>query len=668
MIDYQPSQASSPISPPQARSKFRNDINGVRAWAVVAVILYHFGVPGLAGGFSGVDIFFVISGFLMTGIVVSGLETGSFSLLKFYMARGTRILPALIALCVVLLVLGWFYLTPGDYDALSEQELFSLSFLSNIKFWTQSGYFNVDSHEKWLLHTWSLSVEWQFYLLLPLALMAIWKFRPGRHALLMALLAGFAGSLALCMIVTPIKPTPAFFLLPTRAWEMIAGGLVYLLQARMALSQRQSSTLELAGFALIIAAITLLDASVQWPGYLALVPVAGTVLVLLAARPASLWTGSAVAQWLGTRSYSLYLWHWPIVVALHFVSKEHDTAYIALGLLVTLALAQLSYHYVEAPARPALSRRGLRNGASLLLVSVAIAALPSGFIQLKQGVQGRLPPAVEAIAREAQNIKPRRDECFAMGGVKSPSCMYGGPNLRVILLGDSHADAITTAMAAALPTPQDGVMDWSYVSCPTIFGVKKASWRPNIGGQCDEFMAWVGGKIADIPKDVPLVIMNRTSMYAFGYDDWRPDWRRPAVYFTKEHKTADPAFLKEFAERFTESTCRLAKDRPVYLIRPIPEMGIDVPRAMTRAMLLGGKRDISISLETYHKRHDFIWSVQDAAHERCGVTILDPLPYLCKDGRCAASRDGRPVYYDDNHLSEFGNRLLVPMLRQVIAK
>ena len=648
-------------------SKFRTDINGLRAWAVVAVILYHFGLPGFGGGFAGVDIFFVISGFLMTGIVVAGLEAKTFSLLKFYMARGSRILPALIALCLVLLVFGWFFLTPADYDALGTQELFSLIFWSNMKYWTQAGYFNVAAHEKWLLHTWSLSVEWQFYLLLPVGLIAIWKLRPDRRALAMALLAALLASLALCIVLTPTKPTSAFYLLPTRAWEMLAGGLTYLMQTKLALSRRRGVALEALGFALIIATCVMLDTSAQWPGYLALIPVAGTVCVLLAAQTASIWTGTAVAQWLGTRSYSLYLWHWPIVVALFFVGKEHDNIAIGIGLLATLALAQLSYHYVEAPARPALSLRGLAQGGSILLAATALAALPSGIILQQQGVQGRLPPAVESTFNEANNVKPRRDECFTMTGAKSPSCMYGGQNLRVILLGDSHADAVTTALAAAAPQPLGGVMDWSYVSCPTIFGVKKASWRPNIGGQCNEFMDWVGKQLADVPQSVPLVIVNRTSMYAFGYNDWRPDWRRPAVYFTQEHKAADPAFLREFSDHFIESTCRLAKDRPVYMMRPIPEMGVDVPRTMVRAMLLGGKKEISISLAAYHERHDFIWGLQDAAHERCGVKILNPLPYLCKDGRCNASKDGRPLYYDDNHLSEFGNRLLVPMFQEVFA-
>jgi peptidoglycan/LPS O-acetylase OafA/YrhL len=166
-------------SKPRARPDFRSDINGLRAWAVVAVILYHFDVPGFGGGFVGVDVFFVISGFLMTGIVVDGLERGEFSLLAFYLARASRILPALIVVCTVLLMLGWWVLLRLDYTELGLDAVFSLAFLSNIKFWREAGYFDAASHDKWLLHTWSLAVEWQFYLLLPLVLLAMWRWRPG---------------------------------------------------------------------------------------------------------------------------------------------------------------------------------------------------------------------------------------------------------------------------------------------------------------------------------------------------------------------------------------------------------------------------------------------------------------------------------------------------------
>ena len=160
--------------PTQKTRAFRHDINGLRAWAVMAVVLYHFGVPGFAGGFVGVDVFFVISGFLMTSIIISGLEQGRFSLWSFYLARARRIIPALLVLCISLLVLGWFWLPSADYKMLGTHAATALAFVSNLKFWREAGYFDAASHEKWLLHTWSLSVEWQFYILLPLGCLLLW--------------------------------------------------------------------------------------------------------------------------------------------------------------------------------------------------------------------------------------------------------------------------------------------------------------------------------------------------------------------------------------------------------------------------------------------------------------------------------------------------------------
>ena len=172
---------------------FRADINGLRAWAVIFVVLYHFGVPGVTGGFAGVDVFFVISGYLMTAVVVKGLRTGRFNLWQFYLARARRIWPALIVLCAVLLALGWFVLMPEEYRALGKHARDSLLFSSNLRYLKEAGYFAVASEQKWLLHTWSLSVEWQFYLIFPLIMAALWRLLPREKTLYLAIGGLFFG-------------------------------------------------------------------------------------------------------------------------------------------------------------------------------------------------------------------------------------------------------------------------------------------------------------------------------------------------------------------------------------------------------------------------------------------------------------------------------------------
>ena len=640
---------------------FRGDINGLRAWAVVAVVLYHFGVPGFSGGFIGVDVFFVISGFLMTRIVVRGLERGDFSLLAFYMARARRILPALIVLCAVLMALGWWWLLPLDYKQLGSHTVFSLVFLSNIVFRREAGYFDAASHEKWLLHTWSLAVEWQFYLLLPVVLLAVWKWRPGRPAVIALLASLLLVSLMLSLAVTPRKPSAAFYLLPTRAWEMLAGGMVYLLAARWVLTVRQRWVLETAGIALVLGSIVGFDASSAWPGWRALVPVLGTAGVLLAARSVSVWTGHPVAQWLGTRSYSIYLWHWPLVVALTYLGWQADPMAMATGLLLTLVLGDLSYRLVESPARMHLGRLRLGWGAAVLLGGAVAVAIAGDRVRSQEGVTGRFSPEIELVSQEALNTNPRLSECHAWTGSGSPSCMFGGSQLSAIVLGDSHANAIVSAVAAARTQPDDGVREWTFSGCPTLIGVKSlkdARWK------CGTFLNWALQELQRVPRNVPVVIVNRHGLYTVGENEDVSRKNIPQVYFSERYTTAQPEFLEEYGKHLVDTACRLAQDRPVFLVRPIPELGIHVPQT-ARAMVWGRYTEVFISISDYHQRHAFVWAAQDAARDRCGVKILDPLPYLCSEGRCHGSKGGRPLYSDDDHLSEFGNKLLVPMFAQV---
>lgn len=282
---------------------FRTDVNGLRAWAVLAVVLYHFGVLGFDGGYVGVDIFFVISGFLMTGIIYRALlgdapQKPVAFLWRFYLARGKRILPALVVLCATLLAVGCFYLSATEFNALGEQVTSAVLFFSNMKFWRETGYFTPSVFNIWLLHTWSLSVEWQFYMVLPVAMLAIWKVRPTRRALIVALVLGAALSLGLCLFEARHKPSTAFFLLPFRAWEMIAGGLVALAVQQPPRSTAVRRGLELLGLAMIIWSI-LTFGHLVWPNWRAVIPVAGTMLVLIAARQSSPLTNWAPLQWTG---------------------------------------------------------------------------------------------------------------------------------------------------------------------------------------------------------------------------------------------------------------------------------------------------------------------------------------------------------------------------------
>lgn len=632
--------------------EFRLDINGLRAWAVMAVVLYHFGVAGIGGGFAGVDVFFVISGYLMCGIILGGLERDSFSIWRFYLARARRIWPALIVLCLVALAFGWFFLMPEEYKQLGKHARESLTFSSNLRYFDESGYFDVASQEKWLLHTWSLSVEWQFYLVLPLILMLAGRFLPGRRNAAILLAALFAISLGLCLWRTQVNPSEAFYMIQTRAWEMLAGALVFLV-GRRGWSHGLRQVLELLGFALIIGTVLLLDKQSVWPGAWAVLPVAGAALVLLAARERSLWTASLPAQWLGTRSYSIYLWHWPLVVALAYLERLDDPLWVSVAVVASLLLGHLSYLLVEVPAQRGLAKlRAWQAGLALVLALALVAALAQQV--RRSGLPDRLPESLALIEAERDNYNPRLKECLD----PKAACIYGEEPVRAIIVGDSHADAVVTALQEALPGGEGGILFRGGSGCPIAFGLRSNEGK----AYCEELNQALQSEHADLPAGVPIVMMGRTSEYLHG---GQPVEIKPRFHFGKPHAQNSADYLAEFRERYVATMCSLAEHRPLYLVRPTPEMAVDVPTRLGRAMLLGQERHFSLPLADYHRRHAFVWAMQDEVVERCGARILDPLPYLCDEGVCASTDASRPIYRDADHFSEFGNRRLVPMFREV---
>jgi len=323
--------------------KFRTDINGLRAIAVIAVLVFHFYRQLLPGGFAGVDVFFVISGFLMTGIIFRGLGEDNFSILKFYIARANRIIPAIGVLAVVLLVFGWFRLIPVDYDALALHAVSSILFVSNFVYWQEVGYFEAAASEKWLLHSWSLSVEWQFYIVYPLILVLAKKFLTLENLKRFVVVGTILGFL-FSVVATHVSAQAAYFLFPTRAWEMLLGGVAYLYP--WDLKQARSKQLEWLGIALIILSCVFIDSTNPWPGYLALLPVGGTFLVIQANRSDSILTSNTVFQHIGKWSYSIYLWHWPVLVFLLYYG--FDGVWLPIGMIVSILLGYLSWRFLSS--------------------------------------------------------------------------------------------------------------------------------------------------------------------------------------------------------------------------------------------------------------------------------------------------------------------------------
>lgn len=639
--------------------EFRTDINGLRAYAVLGVVLYHFGVTGIDGGFAGVDVFFVISGFLMTGIILAKLERHAFSLTEFYASRARRIVPALLALCAALLLLGYFWLSPGDYGALGKHAAAATGFVSNIVFANEAGYFDGPSKEKWLLHTWSLSVEWQFYLLYPLALAACYRKGPPTARRLVFVLAALAAlSLLASLLATPKKPSDAFFLLPARIWEFMAGGAAWL-ALRHDLWRGNRAT-EIAGVAMILASFVLFDSGTAWPGYAALLPVAGTTLVILAARDRSLLTGTAPMQAIGNWSYSIYLWHWPVVVALAYVGVG-GAGWTVGGIALSIVLGALSYRLVETPLRRAMARwpsTPTRAGiviAALVVIAGGLLvrhtdglhrAVPAGVAEAEQAQQDRYVPAGKCgYDRKTDTIR---------------RCVVGnGEHPAFALWGDSHAPSVITAVRDA--AGGQGLL-YTHV-CPTILDVRLKAKSAN--HPCKEFNDAVLADIRTLPADVPVIIINRFSYYLHGYNEAQGQvFGLNYLALTTEEEQLDDA--SRFRTRLAGSLCRIAENRRVYVVQPVAEMGRDVPKLIARHLMAGrGMPDIGVTREAYRQRHADTLAALQEAHTRCGVTLLDPWPFLCENERCPGIRDGKSLYFDDDHLNESGNRYLVPMFQEV---
>ncbi|MDE1151579.1 MAG: acyltransferase family protein [Micavibrio sp.] len=640
--------------------KFRDDINGLRGIAVAGVVLYHFNVAGFAGGYAGVDVFFVISGFLMTGIILGQLEAQRFSLANFYLNRAKRIIPALAALCLALMVAGYFWLIPSDLQNLGKHAAAAITFISNFIFKGEQGYFDAPMRDTWLLHTWSLSTEWQFYLLYPLALMAWAKYtRLSRKHLLCLMAALAAATFALSVYATPAKANMAFYLLPARVWEFVAGGALCLLPA----PRRRAAVFEIAGLLLILLSFFTLQDSTPWPGYMAALPVLGAAMVIYAARPQSRVTGNAPLQLLGKTSYSIYLWHWPVFVGMNYFGIAEGAWFTVTGILASLALGGISYAVIETPAREKMPKVSLpRAFAGFAVLLAVIGGMGLGLAAAK-GLPARVSARINAIDQASSDKYQLEKDChFSQDSVTTRHCTVGkGNDVQFALWGDSHAGAISSAVAAA--AQGKGLLYLSF--CPTMFGVETSAVKK---AHCAKFNDMIFNDIKQLPKNIPLIIINRYSNYLQNRDK-DPQKNHDLFYAGKPAPANANDAAAQYRSTLTKTLCTIAADRKLYVVKPIPEMEQDVPKTLARRLMAHGTaNDMSVDMPQYESRNRDALAALDAAQKGCGVTLLDPAPALCTHGKCAGSDNLKPLYFDSNHLNEWGNKRLVPMLAPVFNK
>lgn len=607
--------------------KFREDINGLRAFAVLGVLIFHFNHAWLPGGFAGVDVFFVISGFLMTSIIFRGLEGNNFSILNFYRSRFRRIVPALLVVVALLAIYGWLFLSPIPYYALSKHGGSSLLFFSNFIYLNESGYFDVASLEKLLLHTWSLSVEWQFYLIYPVVLILLSKvfsINNLKRIIVGLMVFGFAFS-----VYSSSKwPLHSYFLFPARAWEMLLGGVAYLYPLTIQ-SRIKKNGLEIVALGLILLSYFTASAETVWPGYYALLPVVGAFLLIQAANNQSIFTSNIIANKLGLWSYSIYLYHWPIVVLNH---KYNLGLPFYLYLIITLILSVGSYYLIEKR----------RWSVKLILVAFALVFIPLTYVYSTKGAVDRVD--------EKYSLSVKEFHSKYYGGTGYPtftSSYIGGKNDETydyLILGDSFA----RQYALFLDKNKFHTKNWFADGCLLMSEhIQKQHYLNDNGKKCHQLGI-------DSYKDLSINI--KPVLWGFNWDT--------KILFDKQglsfnYRDQTEMYLMAL-EKELDLALNLSQDNVDHYIIGIPtKPSYQIFSCLSETQLLGNKLFKPTCAEFIPRNEPEINQfLKDFAEQRARVYYIDPNEVLCTDKGCRMIIDGEPMFSDMSHLSIYGADLV----------
>jgi len=654
---------------------YRRDIDGLRAVAIIPVVLYHAGIPGFSGGFVGVDVFFVISGFLMASLISGEIARGEFSLIRFYERRIRRIFPALFAALAASFIAAWWLLMPAEFAYFARSLKAAALFTSNIQFEKESGYFDIGAQMKPLLHTWSLAVEEQFYILFPLLLLIINRFAR-RHAIF--LLAGLlAVSFAASTWMLFRSQADAFYLLQFRAWELLLGALFAFKTIPVPRQPIVRTGLAFSGLLLIAAAIFGFSDQTLFPGPAALLPCMGAGLIIHARDeigPASRILRSKAMVGVGLISYSLYLWHWPIIVFSRELSgKELSLPQGALIVLASLVFAVLSWRFVEQPFRghsTRVKRWSLFAGAA----AVMVAAVGLGdYIAHHSGLPGRLPADVQKVyAATYDESRFGVPPCFAESAKTGPSvtdihagklCPLGAENSgkpSFVVWGDSHSGAMAPAIdAAARQAGMQGLFA-GHSSCPPLPGVKLTPRGDT--ERCGAFNSAVRDLVTS--QHIPLVFLV-AYWPKYVHDAEMPN---EGPYFD----ASVPPPLEDRSASVVQTLDGLLADltkegTKVVLVSDVPEMGHYMPEAIAKAMMRGTSTEVAPPFDYIEKRQALSHAILSRLAAKYGDTIVDPLPSICNNGRCDAVRNGLPLYKDADHLTATFATTLSPLYLPVLS-
>ncbi|MDD2808231.1 acyltransferase family protein [Rhodoferax sp.] len=634
---------------------YRPDVDGLRAVAVLAVILYHGGLKALPGGYVGVDIFFVISGFVITSAIQPDMAAGRFLVRDFYERRIRRIFPALFAMVAASLCVGCWVMMPDDLKRLGQSSVANAVFASNFFFLKDSGYFGATAAAKPLLHTWSLAVEEQFYLLLPLYLVLLKRWS---EPVMRGLTVGLSvASLMLAVVATRYEPNISFFMLPTRAWELLAGVMLAQGMLPAPRSVRGEWLRAGVGMGLIAFALVFYTEKTPFPGLAALPPVLGAVLIISAglrnARGVNVWLSSKPMVFIGQISYPLYLWHFPLLGFAGYMSLT------GLGVAQTVAVngvivlcALVSWRFVEQPIRQRRVLAGQRLMFAFGVACIAVTLLAGLLIHFGRGFESRFEGDRQKIVRAMTDRIANKDACmnFAPDQIsKGELCHLGVEDMSqtdVVVWGDSHAEALAPGIADMAANAGRSALFAGQHGCGIGLHFQETGWSDRA---CVAFSKAMLAYLMTTPSINKVVLVSRWSSLR------APPLQAPA-------KSSPASVTAAQALGQVVAQLRMA-GKQVWLVGPVPDVKTLVPRALyLKSMGFAQDFEIRQSLAEYVEIQKNTLAVLRHLAEQPGVSLVLPHERLCQTAWCDVAQDGYPLYFDDNHLSTHGAKIAAQVL------
>ncbi len=658
---------------------YRPDIDGLRAIAVLAVIFFHANVFGFEGGFVGVDMFFVISGYLITGIILRDYHEGTFTFKKFYLRRIRRILPALLVVIFTTLILAAFVLLPDDFTVMSKHIIATLLMMPNIRMWRASGdYFSPTVDSNPLLHLWSLGVEEQFYLFFPLALFLVLRYVKHQWRQIFLYTVTLLVFTSFAVWAAFAKPAFAFYWLPPRAWELLCGAFLayFHYKTLTANLDRFQHVLAFIGLACILIAIVLpKDAAVYSVFLHQVLAVVGTVLLIQGNRLGNTLVFHLLI-WkplvgIGLISYSLYLWHWPLLSFPHYWLSPYILPWYGTALLMMVAflLAYVTWRYVEMPFR----HQALYSNSSvikLVFSAQLVLLLCVVGIWYGNGIPRRFNNLSNIYLSGAEDVNPLQKQCHGdPQSNDSPlsinQCVFGGGAAEALLdpqfvvWGDSHANSITPIFKELAHEYSLAGLQTSLSSSPALLDVSLGDVKLLRNKNWHEYNQNTLKLLNDLSiKDVFLV--GRWIYDVYGHTKFERECQGGLDSDLQSSTTTDPRLAFEYGLEKAVATL-VAKNKRIWLVLPVPEMDRTVPRWLT--FHNAGKTEVWVD-NPYPERAASLRLFFERLSQQYGVHLLDPLPHLCRaDGKCRIAHEGKAVYVDNNHLSASGSLLLADMLR-----